>query len=135
MIWVETYEITKSDGTTKELQRILAYRGDKGTLEYSIKNDDDTDYTFQQGDEIEFTVFENKGYNKLPVLSKKIIPTPGETSVNIELISEDTQWNEPQNKAVTYWYEIALNGDETVNGYESDDGALEFILLPAKAGE
>lgn len=135
MIWVETYEIEKEDGSTKELERIVTYRGDKGKLTYSIKNADDTDYEFQEGDEIEFTVFENKGYDKEPVLSKTITPTPGETTVDIEFTSEETIWGEPQNKAVTYWYEIALNGDETVNGYEKDDGPLEFILLPAKAGE
>ena len=135
MIWVETYEVKKSDGTTKELERIYTYRGDKGTLEYSIKQDDESLYEFQQGDKIEFTVFENKGYSKTPVLNKEITPTPGETSVNIELTATDTTLGEAENKAITYWYEIALNGDETVNGYDSDDGPLEFILLPAKAGE
>ena len=134
MIWVETYKVKKSDGTEKELERIFTYRGDKGTLEYSIEEDEEL-YEFQQGDEIEFTIFENKGYTKEPVLNKIIIPTPGETSVNIEFTSEETTLGEPDNKAVTYWYEIALNGDETVNGYDPDDGPLEFILLPAKAGE
>ena len=135
MVWVEEYEIEKADGTTKTLERLYTYRGNKGRLTYSIKNADDTAYTFQSGDEIELTVFENKGYAKTPVLEKTITPTPGTTTVDIVFTSEDTMWGETENKAVTYWYEIALNGDETVNGYDPDDGPLEFILLPAKAGE
>lgn len=114
---------------------IQIHRGDKGVINYSIDLEDNTQYTFKLGDVVEFTVFEKKGYNKTPVIDKIIKITEESKEVEIVLTEKDTKIGEPQNKPVTYWYEISLNENNTINGYDYEEGALEFILLPAKAGD
>lgn len=135
MLYIEKEQVTASDGTTKEIERIFVHRGDRGSMTYSIEQTDGTDYQFQVGDLLEFTVFEKTGYNKTPVINKKIRVQEATTEVEILLTEEDTTIGEAQNKPVKYWYEISLNGNQTVNGYDYEEGALEFIVLPAKAGD
>lgn len=135
MLYIEKEQVVSSDGETKEIERIFVHRGDRGSMTYSIEQDDETDYEFKTGDVLEFTVFERKGYDKIPVINKTITIEQPTTEVEILLTEEDTTIGDAQNKPVTYWYEISLNGNQTINGYDYEEGALEFILLPAKAGE
>ena len=114
---------------------IYIHRGDSATFGYSIDVDEDTKYEFEVGDKVEFTVFQKQGYDKTPVIDKTITVTETTEEVDIDLTEQDTTIGDPANKPVTYWYEISLNGDNTVNGYDPDNGALEFILLPAKGGD
>ena len=104
-------------------------RGDKCTIELTLNG-----YIFSVGDIIEFRVYEKKSLDKPPVLSKRIEVTDEGLTVNIELTSEDTKIGEIQNKVQTYWYEIELNDNQTVIGYD-DKGAKEFILYPEGAEE
>ncbi len=134
MIRVEKYTSTISDGTEKEFERIIVHRGDKGALYWNIELFDGSDYNFKVGDIVDFTVFEKKGYDKTPVINKTIEVSESSTKVEIDLTEEDTTIGEPINKATTYWYEISLNRD-VVNGYDYDEGPMEFILLPGKAGD
>lgn len=114
---------------------IYIHRGDKGTINYTIETTDEELYEFQLGDKVEFTIFEKKGYNKTPVISKIIDIEEITTEVEIDLTEQDTAIGEPSNKPITYWYEISLNGNDTTNGYDYEEGAAEFILLPAKGGK
>lgn len=102
-------------------------RGDKGIIELTIE-----DYIFSAGDIIEFRVYEKNGLDKLPVLSKKITVTEESTSVQIELTSEDTKIGNIQNQSRKYWYEIELNDNQTVIGYDAN-GAKTLILYPEGA--
>lgn len=102
-------------------------RGDTGTIELSIE-----DYTFKAGDVIEFRVYNKKGLNQLPLINKKIQVEEEKESIDIELSSEDTKIGEITNKETEYWYEVELNNDKTVIGYD-ENGAKLLILYPEGA--
>lgn len=122
------FEVDKDDGRT-----IRTHRGDKGILAYSIPLSDTENFKFEKGDIIKFTVFEKNGYDKEPVLTKEVEIQEQTEEVLIELNSEDTNLGEASNKIVTYWYEISLNNNETTLGYDEDEKAAEFKILPAYA--
>ena len=109
----------KIDGDT-----IHITRGDKGVIELTID-----DYTFSVGDTVELRVYAKDGLNKLPVLAKEITVTEETETIDIELTSEDTRIGEMQNKAKEYWYEIELNDNQTVVGYD-EEGAKILMLYP-----
>lgn len=117
-----------------EDRTIKIHRGDEGTIVYDIFVSDSERYMFQIGDRINFTVFEKKGYDKNPILKKEILINEEKQEVEIVLNKEDTTIGESDNKPKTYWYEISLNNTQTTNGYDSNDGPAEFIILPAKGG-
>lgn len=110
------------DGNTIHLTR-----GDKATINLTID-----DYTFQVDDKVEFRVYNKKKLNEPPVLTKEITVEEETDSINISLTPEETKIGEPLNKATTYWYEIELNDEQTVVGYD-EDGAKELILYPEGA--
>lgn len=91
-------------------------------------------YEFQIDDRIKFNVYLKSGYDKEPLLSKEITVDTAGYSVDIPLTEEDTTFGNISNKAVTYWYDITLNDDNTVVCY-NENGAKEFIQYPAKGGE
>lgn len=91
-------------------------------------------YQFQPGDNIKFNVYERKGYDKNPLLSKTITVEKLSDVVDIPLTEEDTSFGEIQNKAVTFWYDLTLNDDQTIVCF-NEDGAKEFIMYPAKGVE
>lgn len=91
-------------------------------------------YQFQPGDNIKFNVYERKGYDKSPLLSKVITLLEPSDIVDIPLTEEDTSFGEIQNKPVTFWYDLTLNDDQTIVCF-NEDGAKEFIMYPAKGVE
>lgn len=114
----------KIDGTTIEINR-----GDVLSLDLSLKLSDGTTYTFQPDDTIVFSVYNKKKMDKPAVLIKEVIVETTATSVNIPLSSNDTKIGGLINKPVDYWYEVELNGQYTVIGYD-EDGAKIFRLYP-----
>lgn len=112
----------KNDGYT-----IHITRGDKGVIELGIDN-----YTFSIGDTVELRVYEKKRLDKQPVLSKEITVSKAGETVDIELTAEDTKIGEMINKEKEYWYEIELNDNQTVIGYD-EEGAKVLMLYPEGA--
>lgn len=110
-----------------EGDKILVTRGDKGTIELSIEG-----YTFKPEDKIELRIYKKKGLNELPVKEKEVIVNTEASTVNIELSSEDTKIGEITNKATEYWYEIELNDEQTVVGFD-EEGAKILMLYPEGA--
>ena len=106
-------------------------RGDRLLIEFSIDNEEGK-YIFQDGDKIKFSIYEKKGMDKPPILPKEIIPIVGTTSVDIDIPGSEMKIGEMTNKPVEYWYEIELNGEETIIGYD-EDGAKKLILYPEGA--
>lgn len=106
-------------------------RGDRLLIEFSIGNGEDK-YTFKDRDKIKFSIYRKKELDKPPVLQKKITPTVGSTSVDIDVSGEDMKIGEMANKPIEYWYEIELNSDSTIIGYD-DEGAKKLILYPEGA--
>lgn len=110
----------KITGNTIELTR-----GDIAAINFSIK-----DYKFNTGEYVHFRVYTKNGLNAEPLIDKKVICEQDEQEqLVISLTSEETKIGEMINKATTYWYEIELNGNQTIIGYD-DDGAKELILYP-----
>ena len=114
----------KIDGTTIKINR-----GDLLEFDLSIKTDDNTPYTFQNGDKVIFSVYGKNKMNENAVLLKEVDATPNTTSITISCSSEETKIGDLINKQVEYWYEIELNNEYTVIGYD-DDGAKKLILFP-----
>lgn len=102
-------------------------RGDKGTIELTIE-----DYTFKVGDKIELRIYKKKGLNELPLKEKEVIVEEETPSINIELTPEDTKIGDIANKATEYWYEIELNDEQTVVGFD-EEGAKILMLYPEGA--
>lgn len=114
-------------------QTISINRGDSCTIALTIPLSEDSLYQFQRGDIVTFRIFEKNGYNKEKKLEKEFSITEESDKVNIVLEEEDTLFIEAINKPQTYWYEIALNEDKTIVGYD-EDGPKRFILYPADDG-
>lgn len=106
-------------------------RGDRLLIEFSIDNGEDK-YTFKAGDKIKFSIYRKKELDKPPVLQKEFTPTVGSNSVDIDVSGEDMKIGEMASKPIEYWYEIELNGDSTIIGYDND-GAKKLILYPEGA--
>lgn len=106
-------------------------RGDRLLMEFSIDNENEK-YTFKDGDKIKFSIYEKMGMDKPPILSKEIIPIVGATSVDIDIPGSKMKIGEMTNKPIEYWYEIELNDEETIIGYD-EDGAKKLILYPEGA--
>lgn len=106
-------------------------RGDAGTLDLSIPLSDTENYKFDKGDKIQFRVFEKRGYDKDIILEKETEIEEETENVLISLSAEETTIGEDLNKPVTYWYEIDLNNEQTIIGY-NENGPTELVLYPAK---
>lgn len=107
-----------------EGKTIKINRGDKGIIGLTIP-----DYQFQVGDIVTIGVYENKGLEKKSKLFKSVEVETECEELEIILTKEDTSIDEIINKEKTYWYEIELNNETTVIGYD-EEGAAEFILYP-----
>lgn len=109
----------KIDGNT-----IYLTRGDKCTINLTIE-----DYTFKVGDYVKFKVYNRRALNQQPLLEKQVDINEEQQSVDIELNSDETKIGELSNNTVEFWYEIELNGNQTIIGYD-DTGAKRLMLYP-----
>ncbi len=100
-------------------------RADIGSFTLSF-----TDYQFEAGDLIEFKIYEKDGMDAEPLLDKEIAVAVAADSLTIDLESADTNLGDPTNEIVEYWYEIKLNGAQTVFCYD-EQGAKKFMLYPS----
>ncbi len=125
------------DGTTiywYDSAKKVMYDGNYEKVEVSPDELEMALYQFQIGDEVKFNIYEKKGYDIEPIVSKTIQVQQTSDECMIPLYEADTTFGEIQNKPVTYWYDITLNDDLTIICY-NEDGAQEFIQYPAKGGE
>lgn len=102
-------------------------RGNSLALDVSIQDGTD-DYIYQEGDIVGIAIYNRNALNQDAVASKTVTATSGQTTARITLTSDEMKIGTMQNRAVTYWYEITLNG-ETVLGYD-ENGAKQLILYP-----
>lgn len=98
-------------------------RGDAGTIKLT-----NNDGNFSVGDLIKFSVVE-KGNYKNVVLQKEIEIESASSIAYITLNPNDTRIGDVISKAMTYWYEIEYNGNQTLIGYDSNK-AKKFIIYP-----
>jgi hypothetical protein len=104
----------KIDGT-----KILLTRGDKCTITLKLKNENE-EHILNPNDVISFTVYNKKAFNEKPLISKEIIINESTNNIDICLDSDDTKIGEITNKPIDYWYEIQLNHEQTIIGYDID---------------
>ena len=116
----------KIDADTKIIH---CTRGDKGIIELKVPLNDTEFYKFQQDDIITLGVYTAKKMNEEPLIYKEITVENEADSVDIGLTSEDTKIGELINKKVDYWYEIELNHEQTLIGYDEDEAKI-FRLYP-----
>ncbi len=116
-----------------EGKRIELTRGDIANFKVEAK-ENNTPYEFKEGDIVRFKVFE-KNDCKCVKLLKDIAVEEKTTSININLVSEDTKnICDYINYPVEYWYEVELNPEtapQTIIGYDKVPSV--FILLPEGA--
>lgn len=108
---------------------IKVNRGDVLNLSLSTELEDGTAYTFHNGDKVVFSIYEKGKMSDNAVVMKEINVIEESETVDIGLTNEETKIGELINKPVTYWYEVELNDQYTIIGYD-EDGAKEFMLYP-----
>lgn len=109
-------------------------RGDSCVIHFSTEQEDGAPYMFQPNDVVRFSVKE-KYSDAMPVLRKDITVAEETENIDIELSKNDTTIGELINKPKKYVYDIAINEDNTVIGYDEDTGAKYFILYPEASND
>lgn len=113
-----------------EGKRIFLTRGDECTITFKLKPKTQNDeYALKTGDIVAFSIYNKKGFDKKPLLLKEVLIAEPTNTVDICLVSEDTKIGNIENKSVDYWYEVQINYNRTILGYDSD-GPKIFTLYP-----
>ena len=102
-------------------------RGNRLLFDYSIDNNG-SDYVFEVGDIVTFSVYHKLEMDDEPVVNKIFKTTTGSTVMTIDIPNEDMRIGEPISRPDEYWYQIRLNND-VISGYNSD-GPKKLILYP-----
>lgn len=114
---------------------IYVTRGDAVLLNVKANDKAGKPYTFLPGDIVHFTVYKKKKATDV-VLDKRFTVETATQEVQVYLSGSDTKIGEVISKPTTYWYEVVLNEDtepQTIIGYDQEEGAKLFILLPEGA--
>ena len=118
------FKIDKSDKTT-----IKCTRGDKGNIILKKKlREDGTIEPFYKDDIVIFTV-KNNFADSEPLLRKEIKVLEDCESLKISFSKEDTTIGDLIATPVKYQYEISINEDLTILGYD-ESGPKIFQLYP-----
>ena len=99
-------------------------RGDSGTINLKLKNT-----TFRPEDDVVFKIYEVQGLDEAPIIEVHASVEEESDTVNIILNSEDTNFGDLGNEINDYWYEITVNEDRTIIGFD-ESGAKIFKLYP-----
>lgn len=84
---------------------------------------------FSDGDVIRLGVYGENELDSAPYINKEITVVGEQMYVNIPLTSEDTKIGDYINDKTKYWWEVELNGEQTLIGYD-EDGPKIFMLYP-----
>lgn len=109
----KTIHITRGDATN-DLNKL--------TISYD-------DYEFKTNDKLKLVVVEKKGYTEKIVFEKEQTVLSASSSVDFALTSTETKSFPLENKKKTYWYDIRLNDDTTIIGYD-EENAKKLIVYP-----
>lgn len=112
------------DGTT-----LLVTRGDKGMVTVKKKISEGVYEPFCKGDIVSFSIKNNFGDNE-PILRKKITIQENTDTAVFEFSKEDTTIGDLISSPVKYQYDIAINDDLTILGYDDKTGPKYFKLFP-----
>lgn len=87
------------------------------------------DYEFKENDKLKLVVMEKKGYTKEIILEKDFIVKENADEVFLVLSSDDTLEFPLENKKITYWYDIILNDETTIYGFD-ENNAKKLVVYP-----
>lgn len=89
----------------------------------------ESESNFEPGDILKFSIVKEGNYGNI-VFQKQFVVDYETDAYTITLTSEDTKiGNIIKEGEVTYWYEVELNGIDTVLGWD-DNGPKLFVLWP-----
>lgn len=108
------------DPNTKQIE---INRGDRGTIRLGAKTG-----SFNVGDRILLSIVDQQNYNNVVFQKEYIVMQAGPT-FDLTLTKADTTIGPIISNKVEYWYEIQLNGDQTIIGYDNER-QKKFILYP-----
>ena len=116
----------------KDKTTIIVSRGDSFSINFRIKN-----YTFKPDDKVKLSVFEKRSNFEESLMTKYAVIDTSRNIAVFSLLPEDTSFNEGSDRDETFWYEISVNGDQTVIGYDVADKIKPklFIIMPAEVGD
>ena len=86
-------------------------------------------YIFKVGDNIQFGIYNKNHMSKDALLLKNIVVTEESETVEIILTDEEMKIGKLINRPKEYWYEVTMNGGQTLIGYD-DKGAKILMLYP-----
>lgn len=111
---------------------IYCTRGDKGNIPVTLPlNEEKTEfYKFQVGDKVRIGVYEEDNLEGCALILKEVEVTEISELVSIPLTSDETRIGDIINEPTDYWFEVILNDDTTILGYDEELGAKIFQLLP-----
>lgn len=109
-------------------KQIELTRGDKASIEIKIPIGKNY-YLFREGDVITFGIYKSKNLHTTALLLKEVEVTEQTDTVTIDLTTEETKIGGKTSKKVDYWYEVQLNREYTIIGYDSE-GAKIITLYP-----
>lgn len=113
-----------NDGKT-----LLVTRGDKGSVKVKKKISEGVFEPFYEGDVVSFNLKNNFGDNE-PVLRKKVIVQENTDVITFNFSKDDTTIGDLISSPVLYQYDIAVNEDMTILGYDDETGPKYFKLFP-----
>ncbi len=87
------------------------------------------DYIFQDGETIQFGIYEKKKYDKNALLLKEVIVEEATSTVEFTITSQEMKIGKLINKPKDYWYEVTMDGGQTLIGYD-ENGAKILRLYP-----
>lgn len=120
----------KIDSDTKQVNLT---RGNIAPFRIIALNEDKTRYQFKENDKVTLSIYEKKKLENLKLTKSVIVTTPGEY-VDLTLTSAETKLDGLINKPVDYWYEVELNDEQTIIGYD-EEGPKIFRLYPEGSDE
>lgn len=112
-----------------ENNHILINRGDTLPIKLVIPISHTENYIFQVGDTIQFGIYKSRGMSDSALLLKEYTIDEECEEFSFTIPASEMKIGDLINKPTDYWYEINLNGEQTILGYDTD-GAKIITLYP-----
>lgn len=124
-----TIYLNRGDATSEYNKLIFNY------LYWDEISKEEKEYEFQPSDRISFIVIKKKGYTIEEIIKKEFLLSDAgykisSKNIEIPLTSVETKKFPLKNKKQTYWYNVILNNNTTIMGFDND-GAKKVIVFPS----
>lgn len=124
-----TIYLNRGDSTNEYNKLIFNYSY------YDENSKGEKEYEFKPSDKISFVVLKKKGYTLEEIIKKEfsLSDIGYETSsknIEIPLTSVETKKIPLKNKKQIFWYNVILNNNTTIVGFD-EDGAKKVIVFPS----